>query len=663
MQVDRSMIHDRGRIAEHAGAGDGPGTTRLIVEGCGGNRDVAIDVAGIVDRDGAAGLDDRIGRRGHRARVVGPDRAGIVDRHRAGRIPLNVDRRVTGRRRNRPGIGDVRRAGRARRVLRDADAGEARAADVTVIDDGDVAGASGEGSHADRTSSGAIIGDGDVAAAVIECADRDACGVDVRSLAGRDRDVADAPGERLDAIAGSRVDRRVAGDDDVAIHRVREGAVPAGLVAGDDRARRGAVVVERGAGMDRAMRLDGDRAPHAGSNRRGVIDSDDAGAAGGDVVTGRHGNGDVAGIEAEGPDAVARRTRNRDVFAERDRHVAGAATQCRGVDADTLRARHRDRGLGEAVHRDVAIPVIEGVDAVTGRSGDVGMVVDDHRAVDTGIGVCAGGGAGVAGLDAGRGIAGQVRAAAGIDRAVGGDRDATLGRCVDRRRTIDGDDARAARSNDAAGLGRDGLAAAAIAPRPDAVDGAAGDCAASVDLDVAVAQRHRVDAIRAAYGTAELVDRDVATIGGVQILDENTDRIRAGARRLASEIVDGDVAGAGRTVAQRDSVAGVSRDVLGRRQRDVTCAVLGGDEPVGRACQSAGGRQNNVGAIAAGPARCGEVERIAQRRIDVSITGDGEGTAGRSLSRDGAGEVMARIIELERIDAAGEGDRLRIRAA
>ena len=269
MQIDGAVVHDRRRVAEDAAAGDRPGAAQLVVERGGSNRDIAVDVAGVVDRDGAAGLDDGVGREVTAAGTVWSDSG--ARNCRSARVPvvfswMKIAAWALGATIDPVLVIWVEPVAPASFCV-DADAGEARAGDSTVIDDGDVAAAVGDGRHADRADGGAIIGDADVAATVIEGADRGTCGRNRGCRAGRDREVAGTPGERLDAVARIGDDRCIARDGDVALDRTRERAGPARLVAGDDPAGNGAVVVRGRAGVDRAMGLDGDRAADAGSDR------------------------------------------------------------------------------------------------------------------------------------------------------------------------------------------------------------------------------------------------------------------------------------------------------------------------------------------------------------------------------------------------------------
>src|SRR5262249_15089847 len=58
-----------------------------------------------------------------------------------------------------------------------------------------------------------------------------------------------------------------------------------------------------------------------------------------------------------------------------------------------------------------------------------------------------------------------------------------------------------------------------------------------------------------------------------------------------------------------------------------------------------------------------EVERVTASARDVAVAGDVEGAAGRRLSGDSAGKTqVGDIVELKRIDAAGKGDGLGVRA-
>src|SRR5205823_8556377 len=107
-QIDLAGVADRGQITEYARAGDRPGAVHIIVERRGGDRDIAVDVAAVVDRDVAAGFDNGVSRGGHGGGDGGPDGAGVVDQRRAAsRVLLHEDRRVSGWSQDRAGIGDV----------------------------------------------------------------------------------------------------------------------------------------------------------------------------------------------------------------------------------------------------------------------------------------------------------------------------------------------------------------------------------------------------------------------------------------------------------------------------------------------------------------------------------------------------------------------------
>ncbi len=200
VEIDFAGIVDVGQIAEHAGAGNGPGAAQLVVEGRGGNRDVAVDVTGVVDGDGAAGLEDGVSRRDDGRCIIGPDRAGIVDQNRGQTAGIHGDRRQAARAGNMSVriVGDVNLARRVKR-LGHADADATRAGDVTVIGDGDVAGAIAGSREAACTGGGAVIGDVDVTAAEIEHVDRSACGRDRGIRAGRHRNRANAGSESRNA--------------------------------------------------------------------------------------------------------------------------------------------------------------------------------------------------------------------------------------------------------------------------------------------------------------------------------------------------------------------------------------------------------------------------------------------------------------------------------
>ena len=305
VQIDVAVVDDRRRIAEHATACDRPGAAGVVVERGACDRDVAVDVAAVVDRDRAAGLDDRIGRRGH-ARGVGADGAGIVDRRGAGRVLLDGDRRNAIGADHRAGVGDVRRAGRAEIVLVDVNAERGRAGDVTVIGDGDGAAAMGDDVETDRAGRGAADRRSNIACAGRAVVQDDAVAGRAGDVANRrQRDIADAvlgddnaivraaqrAGRRQHDVAAiaarparcREVERIALRRRDVGITRDREGAAGrrlAGNGAGETMAR--LVELKR---IGAARKGDGLGVRPAELQRRLVVDDQraDAGDAAGQV--------------------------------------------------------------------------------------------------------------------------------------------------------------------------------------------------------------------------------------------------------------------------------------------------------------------------------------------------------------------------------------------
>ena len=224
--------------------------------------------------------------------------------------------------------------------------------------------------------------------------------------------------------------------------------------------------------------------------------------------------------------------------------------------------RGGDGRSGAVIHCDVAVAPVVGVDAVTGIGCDVGAVGDQHGAVDAGIGSwhgrCAN--AAITGIDAAGDRSIVVVGDAGMNRAVGGDGDRAVGRRCNRR--VDVDDVKpGATGNDLASrIRRDGFAARTGTYNQDAVLPDRCHLAGGLHGNVAVALRPRLDPVRAAAGTAQCRDGDIALVGGVEIFGKDSDRSRTRAGHAAGSMHN-DVAASGRAILGDDAVAGETRDI------------------------------------------------------------------------------------------------------
>ena len=164
-------------------------------------------------------------------------------------------------------------------------------------------------------------------------------------------------------------------------------------------------------------------------------------------------------------------------------------------------------------------------DTVAARSVDVRKIVDGHVAERCGVRrICRA--SLVSRQNSGRSGAAAGVCRAGIDCAVGRDRNETVGQSAylrDRCRLVVDVDADAAGVDRIAGSGSDGDVSSAVRERLDAVEKASRDSRVRTggNGDVPVAVRLRADAIAAAADISGLTDGNVAVVCRIQILGKD----------------------------------------------------------------------------------------------------------------------------------------------
>ena len=169
-----------------------------------------------------------------------------------------------------------------------------------------------------------------------------------------------------------------------------------------------------------------------------------------------------------------------------------------------------------------------------------------------------------------------------------------------------------------------------------------------------------IDPVAAAACAAQLGDGDIAAIGCIEVFGKQPDRSRPHTGHAAG-IMHHDVAEPGRAVFHDDAVAGLTDNIAGRIDRDISHAILDHHDAVCGSCDHAGRREHYIGRVASYPARRREVDRVSAGASDAALTRDREIAAGRRHPRNRSRKAK-HVVELERVAAPGERDGLSVRA-